>query len=117
MKARPIKPAFWRDREVAQWSPELRLFYVGCWMLCDDQGVMQYDPSAIAADLYPYRVANARERRVRVLLDSLVAKKKLTVLPCGRHAIVPAVPEHPMGGRPTDQFQREHLHRCVRSGK
>lgn len=117
MKQRPIKPSFWRDPVVAQWPDALRLFYIGTWMLADDSGIMQWDPAAIGADLYPFLPVGKREKLVIAHATALSAQGKLVHMSCGRHSVIPSVPEHPMGGRPTDQFEREHQHRCVTSGK
>lgn len=117
MKARQVKPQFWRDSTIAKLPPALRLFYIGTWMLADDAGVMQYDLPSIAADLYPYEPVAKREKETNAHVATLQQLEKLVLLPCGRHALVPSVPEHPMGGRPTDQYQREHQHRCVSNGQ
>ena len=108
MKARPLKPQFWRDPVVSRWGDSLRLFYIGLWMLCDDQGVFQSDPLVVGAELYPYQPSAPRLRNVTKMMGQLVDAGKVQMLPCHRHGVVPSVPEHPMGGRPTDQYQREH---------
>jgi hypothetical protein len=112
MKARIVKPQFWQDAQVAKWSAEYRLLYIGLWMLADDTGMLRYDPAAIAAELQPFRSVAVRERGVLTALNFLRDTGKFVVLDCGRHAIVPAVAEHPMGGRPTDYVRRDHEHRC-----
>lgn len=112
MKARAVKPVFWKDAEVSHWPDALRLFYVGTWMLADDAGYIRSDPVGMAADLYPYQSVKARERAVVGHLQRLQDAGKLEMLPCGRHGVVASVREHPMGGVKSDHIQREHQHRC-----
>lgn len=117
MKSRTVKPVFWKDPVVGHWNDGQRLFYIGLWMLADDTGYVQADTAAIAAELYPYRSPAVRVRETKARLDTLQGLGKVQLLPCGRHAVVPSVREHPMGGAKSDHIQREHLHRCTSNGK
>lgn len=112
MKTRALKPAYWKDPVMASWTPAQREFYMGCWMLADDSGVMRSDVWEIAAELYPYRPTKAREKLVAALWLHVLASGKVLMLTCGRHAKVPAVEEHPMGGSKSEHIRKEHEHRC-----
>ena len=51
-RIRTIKPEFWRSPDVMGLSYFQRLLFIGLWNLADDHGRGNYDPSAIAADLF-----------------------------------------------------------------
>jgi hypothetical protein len=116
MKARQVKPVFWTDSAVSQWPDELRLFYIGTWMLADDEGVMRSEPSEIARQLYPDMASRARTQKAERLLAKLAGAGKVVPLECGRHAAVPTVQFYPQGGNKSYHIAREHRDRCVRGG-
>lgn len=53
-RIRTVKPQFWLDEKLGAVPREVRLLYIGLWNLCDDQGVFEYRPSRIKAQLFPY---------------------------------------------------------------
>lgn len=69
MRIRTIKPEFWRDPDsTGRWSADLKLFYIGMWMVADDDGRFAWEPDLIAADLFPFE----RGANVKALLEKLV---------------------------------------------
>jgi hypothetical protein len=52
-RIRTIKPEFWTDGDMLKLSRDARLFYVGLWNFCDDNGVIEHDPVSIKARIFP----------------------------------------------------------------
>lgn len=55
MRARNIKPGFWKNELVAQMPPIVRLLYIGLWCLADREGRLEDRPSRIHIELFPYQ--------------------------------------------------------------
>ncbi len=53
-RIRTIKPQFWLDEHLGSICRDARLLYIGLWNLADDQGVFEYRPARIKAQLFPY---------------------------------------------------------------
>ena len=97
-RIRQIKPSWFLDKELRRGTTaEAREFYVGLWMLADDEGWLNWDVERIAAELYPYDGLTRRERNVvkwAVQLMTLCPDKPhLVVYDCG-HAWVPNMKQH-----------------------
>lgn len=73
-RIRTIKPEFWTDGDMLKLSLITRLFYIGLWNFCDDNGVLEYDLASIKARIFP-------NDRVSVdnLLKELVDKEKAII--------------------------------------
>lgn len=54
MRARNIKPGFYRNEQLAECSPWARLVFPGLWMLADREGRLEYRPKRIKAELLPF---------------------------------------------------------------
>lgn len=54
MRARGIKPGFWKNEDLAECSPYARLLYIGLWSMCDWEGRTEYRAKRIKAELFPY---------------------------------------------------------------
>lgn len=54
MRARNIKPGFYKNEELADCSPWSRLLAPGLWMLADKEGRMYDRPKRIKAEIFPY---------------------------------------------------------------
>jgi len=52
-RIRTVKPEFWTDGDILKLSLNARLFYIGLWNFCDDNGVIEYDLVAIKARIFP----------------------------------------------------------------
>ncbi len=52
-KIRSIHPDFWTDSKILKLSPLDRLFYIGLWNFCDDDGVFQFDESQLGLRILP----------------------------------------------------------------
>jgi len=53
-RIRTIKPQFWIDEKLGELPRDARLLYIGLWNLSDDQGVFEWRPARIKAQLFPY---------------------------------------------------------------
>lgn len=54
MRARNIKPAFFKNDELAELSFETRLLFQGLWCCADREGFLEYRPKRIKAEIFPY---------------------------------------------------------------
>ena len=54
MRARNIKPGFFKNEYLAEISPFARLLFVGLWLMSDKEGRLEYRPKRIKAELLPY---------------------------------------------------------------
>ena len=66
MRARNIKPAFFKNEELAECSLFARLLFIGLWCMADREGRLEKRPLRIKAEIFPY--------------DSLNINGELTVL-------------------------------------
>ena len=54
MRARNIKPGFFKNEQLSECSFEARLLFPGLWMLADRSGRMEYRPKRIKAEIFPF---------------------------------------------------------------
>lgn len=54
MRARNIKPGFYKNEQLAECSVEARLLFPGLWMLADRKGRLVYRPKRWKGELFPY---------------------------------------------------------------
>ena len=73
MRARSIKPGFFKNEELAACGPWPMLLFCGLWMLADRAGRLELRPERIRAELFPYQQRPAGARRCPQVLDMLKA--------------------------------------------
>jgi hypothetical protein len=61
MRARNIKPGFFRNEELGEQSPYVRLLFAGLWCMADREGRLKYKPKRIKADIFPYDDISQRD--------------------------------------------------------
>lgn len=66
MRARNIKPGFFKNDDLAECSPMARLLFIGLWCMADREGRMELRPKRIKAEIFPYENC-----KIEVLLDEL----------------------------------------------
>lgn len=66
MRARNIKPGFFKNDDLAEVDPMGRLLFVGLWMMADREGRLVDRPKRIKGEVFPYDNCD-----VDALLDSL----------------------------------------------
>lgn len=54
MRARDIKPGFYKNDQLAECSMPARLLFPGLWMLADRAGRLEYRPKRIKAEIFPF---------------------------------------------------------------
>lgn len=54
MRARSIKPGFFKNEYLAECSPAARLLFIGLWLLADREGRLEYRPKRWKGELFPY---------------------------------------------------------------
>jgi len=118
MRIRQIKPSWFTDRLLQTGlQATTREFYIGLWMLADDDGWFEWDPDAIGVALYgflPLLRRDALTLRHATALEALTPDSPHLVLhPCG-HAQVPKMPQHQ---RVSDTKRVVSDHRRHQSGR
>ncbi len=53
MRARNIKPGFWKNEDLVELPFEHRLLFIGLWMLADREGRLEDRPKRIKMELFP----------------------------------------------------------------
>lgn len=66
MRARAIKPGFFKNEELVRLPVETRLLFIGLWCLADRKGRMEDRPGRIKMEIYP-----AESHDVSTMLDQL----------------------------------------------
>ena len=70
MKARNIKPSFFKNEDLAELPAETRLLFIGLWMLADCTGRLEYRPKRIKAEIFPYGITGNFEKLLEKLCNS-----------------------------------------------
>jgi len=70
MRARQVKPGFFKNEILAACTPHARLLFEGLWMLGDRGGRLEDRPLRIKAELFPYEDVDAE-----ALLAELASKR------------------------------------------
>ena len=53
-RTRNLKPAFFKNEDLAECDPIVRLLFAGLWTLADSEGRLECRPKRIKAELFPY---------------------------------------------------------------
>lgn len=61
MRARGIKPGFFKNEILAELTPHARLLFVGLWCCADRAGRMEDRPKRIRAEVFPYETVDVDE--------------------------------------------------------
>lgn len=54
MRARNLKPGFFKNPELADAGPVAQLLFAGLWLMADKEGRLKDQPRVIKAELFPY---------------------------------------------------------------
>lgn len=108
MRGRYLMREYWTDSDLfLKLSPEEREFYVGLWMLADDDGWMPRDVPEIAGHLLRFEDRGPREAKTRTVLRRLTAIGKVSSLRCGC-LFLQAVAKYPRAGRKSVEHHQHH---------
>lgn len=69
MRARNIKPGFFKSEGLASCSPYARLLFIGMWCMADREGKLEDRPLRFKAEIFPYENVN-----IEKLINELTAK-------------------------------------------
>ena len=73
MRARNIKPGFFKNEELAEVPPMGRLLFIGLWCMADREGRLEDRPRRIRAEIAPYE--DLDEKKVDALLSALETRR------------------------------------------
>lgn len=108
MRGRYLMREYWTDSDLfLRLSAEEREFYIGLWMLADDEGWMPRDIPAIAGHLLRFEDRAPREVKTRTVLRRLAALGKVNSLRCGCLHL-PAVTKYPRAGKKSTEHHAAH---------
>lgn len=116
-RIRQIKPSWFLDKELRRGTTaDAREFYIGLWMLADDEGWLSWDVERVAAELYPYEGFARRERNVVKWAEQLMTLNPtaphLAIYTCG-HAWVPKMKVHQrVAGTRSEGTSKAHRDTC-----
>ena len=54
MRARNLKPSFFKNEDLGSLPFEARLLFMGMWCLADREGILEYRPLKWKAEIFPY---------------------------------------------------------------
>ena len=57
-RIRYLKPAFWKDEDIAELPHHTRLFYLGLWNFADKSGRLKDRPKWLKVEIFPYEKAD-----------------------------------------------------------
>lgn len=114
LRTRQIKPDVCTDTTLAPLPDAVQLFFVKLWLACDDAGWVEWSPTLLGAQLYPYRRNSTRERQIGEWGAVLKAAGLLRIYDCG-HAQVPNLSMHQHVAGLSHQVrtvEKKHLSQC-----
>ncbi len=99
-RIRTIKPSFFKDEDLAELEPLVRLLFIGLWGLADKEGRMEDRPKYIKVEVLPYD-----EIDINALLETLAAKTFILRYEIAgeRYISIPGFTQHQrIGGKEAD---------------
>lgn len=98
MRIRQVKPSWFTDKALQTGvRADTREFYIGLWMLADDDGWFEWDEDAIGVAIYGFLPLARREHLIAkhtlALMELTPTAPHLLMHPCG-HSQVPKMPQH-----------------------
>ncbi|MBP7906318.1 MAG: hypothetical protein KA099_13460 [Alphaproteobacteria bacterium] len=109
MRARNLKPGFFKNEDLAECAPLARILYAGLWCMVDREGRMEFRPKRIKAEILPYDecsiddLLNQLQRRGFILVYQITGLKFLSIPTFSKHqnphvreaeSAIPAPEEH-----------------------
>lgn len=105
---------YWADSDLfTRLDAETREFYVGLWMLADDDGWLPRDVPGIGAAIYQYLDRAPRERLVGERLAKLREMGKVKSFRCC--LFLPSVSHYPRAGKKSTNHHADHRTHSNRS--
>ena len=90
-RTRNLKPAFFKNEDLAECDPVVRLLFAGLWTLADREGRLECRPKRIRAELFPYDSFD-----VAGMLDQLAARGFIRFYEVDgqKYVEIPTFPQH-----------------------
>jgi hypothetical protein len=108
LRGRYLMREYWSDSDLfLRLDAAQREFYVGLWMLADDEGWMPRDVPGIAGALFRFEDREPREAKVRSGLRRLADMGKVKSHRCGC-LFLPAVARYPRAGKKSIEHGLTH---------
>ena len=78
MRARNLKPGFFKNEELGELLFEERLLFAGLWCLADREGFFENRPKRIAAEIFPFD-DKINGSRIDKMLCNLMSRHVITL--------------------------------------
>lgn len=91
MRARNLKPGFFKNEDLAECDPLARLLFSGIWCMADREGRLEYRPKRIKAEVLPYDSCNIEKLLKQlsdknfILIYSVNNENYIEILNFGKH--------------------------------
>jgi len=91
VRARNIKPGFFKNEELSEMSTDVRLLFIGLWCLADREGRIEDRPKRIKAELFPFDsfdvdpMLNQLQSKGLIIRYEIENKKYLSVVNFVKH--------------------------------
>lgn len=109
MRIRQVRPEFFSDPITGRLSAEVRLTYIGLWLVADDAGYLEWDVDQLGALLYPYQTVHHRSAVIVRSGAALVEARRLMVFPDCEHRLIPHLVDHQrIGGNKSFLVRDKH---------
>ena len=107
MRGRYLMREYWADSDLfLRLTAAEREFYIGLWMLADDDGWLPRDVPGIGAAVYQYLDRGPREALVTENLAKLARMGKVKSLRCCLR--LPSVTRYPRAGKKSTAHHKDH---------
>lgn len=72
MRARNIKPDFFKNENLAEIPHQTRLLFIGLWCYADREGYLEARPKKIKAEIFPYEEINITESLATLAVSGFI---------------------------------------------
>ena len=77
MRARNIKPGFFKNEDLADCDPLARILFAGLWCYCDREGRFEWRPKRIKIEILPYDNCDIEKLLSQLVKIGLIEKYKV----------------------------------------
>ena len=79
-RIRTVKPEFWTNAQIMECAPLTRLFFIGLWNFCDDEGRHTLSLKQLKAQIFPADEIDSET--IRRMIDELSQNDLITIYEC-----------------------------------
>lgn len=91
MRARNIKPGFFKNDQIGKLTDTEKVFFIGLWCMADKEGYFEIRPGILAAEIFPYN-RKITEKDIAKMLSNLISWD--LIVSNGIYGLIPKFSEH-----------------------